>query len=391
MAIKTTVLVLLLGLTALAPAEAAEERLVKVAGLGSMDGADKDFGTNARIALQVAAQEVNSGGGVKLRDGTTGRIRLTYFNQDANAAVDIVRRLASEDWLVVIGPTCSKIAEPVFNALQRRVADADDVGLRFPILNDAAMKGRLGRVSEWGFRNTPDEAAMYERLLKWIKGQYPGVRTIGGGAEADFFHSRDVWGEVKRLAKPLGYEIVADESWTTSDTDLSKPVTAWRRAKPDLVVVPAGRFSGCAVLREMKRQEVKPRVIVGLTSAATPATLRDCGVEVEGMIVPTTFHPGASGATRPAQSSGQLSFNLYAAAAYENLYLIKQAIEASAVEAKPTTVEADRRRLRDALARIKEFRGLLGTVKRTDERESIKPYVFVQAKGSEWVVVHDSR
>jgi len=30
-------------------------------------------------------------------------------------------------------------------------------------------------------------------------------------------------------------------------------------------------------------------------------------------------------------------------------------------------------------------------VKRTDERESIKPYVFVQAKGGEWVVVHDSR
>lgn len=73
------------------------------------------------------------------------------------------------------------------------------------------------------------------------------------------------------------------------------------------------------------------------------------------------------------------------------MYLIKQAIEASGVEAKPTTVDADRRRLRDALAKIKEFQGLLGTVKRTDDRESIKPYVFVQAKGGQWIVVHDAR
>jgi hypothetical protein len=76
---------------------------------------------------------------------------------------------------------------------------------------------------------------------------------------------------------------------------------------------------------------------------------------------------------------------------YENLYILKQVIETSGVEAKPTTVAQDWRRLRDGLAKVKEFDGLLGKVTRLDERESVKPYVFAIAKNSDWAVLFDPR
>jgi ABC-type branched-subunit amino acid transport system substrate-binding protein len=83
--------------------------------------------------------------------------------------------------------------------------------------------------------------------------------------------------------------------------------------------------------------------------------------------------------------------DLHSAAVYENMHVLKQVIEASGVEAKPTTVAQDRRRIRDGLSKVKEFDGLLGKVKRLDDRESVKPYVFAIAKNSDWAVLFDPR
>jgi branched-chain amino acid transport system substrate-binding protein len=37
---------------------------------------------------------------------------------------------------------------------------------------------------------------------------------------------------------------------------------------------------------------------------------------------------------------------------------------------------------------MKETKGLLGRVGRTDDREAIKPFLFVQAKAGNWIVAH---
>ena len=59
---------------------------------------------------------------------------------------------------------------------------------------------------------------------------------------------------------------------------------------------------------------------------------------------------------------------------------------------KPETLKADRKKMRDGLEKLRTTNGLLGTVKRVqDEGEALKPFVFVQAKNSEWKVVHDPR
>ena len=56
--------------------------------------------------------------------------------------------------------------------------------------------------------------------------------------------------------------------------------------------------------------------------------------------------------------------------------------------ARPDTIQADRVKMREALAGMKESNGLLGKVGRTDDREAIKPFLFVQAQGGQWAVAH---
>ena len=69
--------------------------------------------------------------------------------------------------------------------------------------------------------------------------------------------------------------------------------------------------------------------------------------------------------------------------------VLRDVIEAQGVMAKGDTVEADRRRIRDGLASLKQTDGLLGTIKRHEDGEATKPYVYVHAKDGNWAVLHD--
>jgi branched-chain amino acid transport system substrate-binding protein len=55
---------------------------------------------------------------------------------------------------------------------------------------------------------------------------------------------------------------------------------------------------------------------------------------------------------------------------------------------RPDTVQADRRKIRDGLAKLQETDGLLGKSKRTPDREAVKPFLFVNAKSGAWTVLH---
>ena len=49
---------------------------------------------------------------------------------------------------------------------------------------------------------------------------------------------------------------------------------------------------------------------------------------------------------------------------------------------------ARHRDLQKYLAALKETKGLLGKVGRTNDREAIKPYLYVHAKDGSWQVLH---
>ncbi|HET8578488.1 MAG TPA: ABC transporter substrate-binding protein [Methylomirabilota bacterium] len=374
----------------------AQDRVIKIAGVGAMSGVIRGFGINSKATLDMVVDEINAAGGIKLKDGTRAKIVTTFQDERCNAeeGISVVRKLASEDWLVLIGPTCSNVAEPLFGILQQKVGAAGDSGLQFPIFTDTAIKPGLAKISEWSFRNVPHEPTMYNHLFKWLKEKYPDAKTVAGGVESDFAHSNSNSATMDAAAKAAGFEVLGWEKWLLTDTEFSTQVGKWRRSKPDVIAISSHPFTLCGTLREMKRQGVKPKLLVGLTSSATLETMVGCGPEAEGLIIPTGFAPVTPEAKRVAKIVAERykgNVDLHSAAVYENIQVLKMVIETSGVEGKPSTVASDRRKIRDGLAQVKEFDGLLGKIKRLDDRESQKPYVFAIAKNSDWAVLYDPR
>ena len=415
-----TALVAAASIMVLGQPAAGAERTVKIAGWGAKSGPLRSFGVNSEAVLKAAVKAINDSGGVKLGDGTMADMELTYHDSACNAdqAISVARKVESQsEALIGIGPTCSGAAAAMYGIFQKTVDDDSDTGLQFPILTDTAIRPGLAKKSQWTFRNVPNEITMYDELFKWLREQYPDVSTIYGGTKTDQAHSKLTFAIViVPMAKKHGFEWVGggiegvtgavregyenvlevskSSNWLLADTNFSVQARAFKKSGADMMIVSSHPFTTCGMLKEMKRQRIDPKVLVGLTSSSSAETLKGCSDAAEGIYIPTGFAPiteAAAMVAAAAEANGG-SADLHSAAAWENAHIIKQVVEATGVMAKPETLAEDRRKIRDGLEALVNVDGLLGEIGRVqDEGESIKPYVFVQAQSGDWKVVHDPR
>lgn len=371
----------------------AQDRQVKITGFGAMSGVIRSFGMNSKAALEAAADQINKSGGVTLGDGAKGKIVVEFFDDRCNAeeGISVLRRIASGDALVAVGPSCSNVAEPLFGILQKKMGDATDTGLQFPVFTDVAIKIGLAKISEWAFRNVPNETDMYAALFKWLKATKPQLKTVYGGVEENFAHSRATWYAVmKDVAAKEGFDVKGESKWLLEDTNFSNQAREAKKAEADIVAIAAHPFSTCGMLKEMARQGVKAKLLIGLTSSSSMETMQACAREAESIVIPTSFAPindrARAAATAVAKFNGSL--DLHSGAAWENVFILKKIIEEQKVMAKPDTLKQDREKIRAGLAKLTETDGLLGKSRRTPDREAVKPFLFVQAKAGKWEVLH---
>lgn len=370
----------------------AQEKSIRISGFGAKTGPVRGFGVNSEAAMLAAADVINKAGGVKLADGSKAKMVVDFYDDRCTAeeGISVIRRIAGGDALVAIGPTCSNVAEPLFGILQRKVGDASDSGLQFPVFTDVAIKVGLAKISEWAFRNVPNEITMYSSVFYWLHATRPELKTVYGGVEEDFAHSRASWHIVmKDRALANNFNVVGESKWLLADTNFATQVREMKKANADIIAISAHPFSLCGALKEMARQGVKPKVLVGLTSSSTTETLQGCAKQAQGIIIPTSFAPVTKEGKFAAQSTAKFkgAADLHSMAAWENMFILKQVMESERITGKD--VQGDRRKIRDGLAKLKTTQGLMGVTKRTDDREADKPYLFVQAKGNEWVVLHN--
>ena len=380
---------------AFASSACAQEKTFKIYGFGAKSGVVGIFGQQSEVAMQAAAAIINKSGGITLGDGSKAKLVVEYLDDRCNAeeGINALRRIAAQnDAVVAIGPTCSNVAEPVFGILQKKVGDSSDSGVQFPLYTDVAAKGGLAAMSQWAFRNVPSEANMYKSIFEWIKATHPEYQTFWGGVEKDFAHSNATFNVIKTQAGNTGMQVLGQSEWLLNDINFSNQVREMKRANADLVAISAHPFTTCGVLKEMARQNVKPKMLVGLTSSSSMETLQGCAAQAEGLLIPTSFAPVTDEARNAAAAvqaiNSKYNMDLHNAAAFENIFTLKELVEKQKIMGRPDTVQADRLKMRDGLAAMKQTTGLLGKVGRTDDREAIKPFLFVQAKGGNWTVAH---
>jgi branched-chain amino acid transport system substrate-binding protein len=383
---------LLLGAVLPTSTAAAETVPIRFGGFWVQSGIFKSFGNNSKAVYQAFVEDLESRGGVKLKNGRTGKIETTFYDSACNAeqALAVVRKMATQDKLLLaVGPSCSSALEPVFGIMQKKLDDPSDTGLQFMVFSDTSAKPGLGKISPWGFRASPDESAMYLDVMKHLKAI--GVKSIAFGFEDDFAHSTATYKVMRKHALANGLEVLTDQGWHNTDTEFSTQARKIRAAKADAVVLSAHPFTTCGFLRESKRQKIKADVFIGLTSSSSMETLQGCPKEAKGLIIPTAFAPVNDEARRIAALVAKHggSMDIHSAAVWEVMSVLVSALENTDLGLTSDTLLADRRKIRDYVAAVGKWEGLLGTITSKNKPEAhdgdvSKPWLLAQADGPTW-------
>jgi branched-chain amino acid transport system substrate-binding protein len=375
------------------------EGTLRVGGMWALSGGAAFFGKAALGLGTLAIDEINEAGGVKIGGKA---VKLTMHAQDdacnAEQGLAAVRRLATVDKVLFsLGPTCSSVAEPVFGTLQKKLGDAGDTGLQFLFFTDTATKFGLSKLSPWVFRNTPDEPGMYDFIVKYLKDKHPEMKTVMVSYESDFAHSAATWkGALEPALKKHGYhQVVEVVDWRWLDTEMGAQVTKLRKANADVYFALAHTTSMCPSLKELRSQRVKPKMIIGITSLAGTEVLLQCPDLAEGVISPSNFAPITARAKQLADKAWdkyKADSNIHSVPAYENVHLIKGLIEKAGIKNTEESLLEDRRKVRDLLAKVGTFQGVIGKITMRPEDDPVKPrdvdkdMLLVQVKSAKWTV-----
>ncbi len=177
--------------------------------------------------------------------------------------------------------------------------------------------------------------------------------------------------------------------WFEQDTDFSVQVRRIRRARPDLFILSSHYQANVGAMLEMARQGVKPKYMISHIGADAVEMIDLGGKAVEGVVFPSTAffrNPGVQKLyAEYKKRTGEWYMPAFTYLAYEGLYIIKWAIENSDIKNRPDTLAADRRKLRDTLASMKDWTNPLGlklTVEKTGD--IARQCVFVQIKDGDF-------
>ena len=375
------------------------EGTVRIGGMWPLSGPAAFFGKAAYGLASLAVDEINEAGGLVVEGK---RVKLALHAQDeacnAEQGLAVVKRLATVDKVIFsLGPGCSSVAEPVFGTLQKKLGDASDSGLQLLFFTDIATKFGLAKLSPWVFRNTPDEPAMYDFVVKYLKEKHPDLKTVMVSYESDFAHSAATWNLAVKpaLERHKHHQIVEVVDWRWLDNEFGAQVTRLRKANADVYFSLTHTPSTCPSMLELKRQRVRPKMVIGITSLAGTEVLQQCPDVAAGIIAPSNFAPITPRAKQVADKAWErykADSNIHSVPAYENVHLMKGLIEKAAIKNTEDTLLADRRKLRDQLAKVGTFQGVVGKITMRPEDDPVKPrdvdkdMILVQIKAAKWDV-----
>lgn len=364
----TTLIALLLAL----PAVAAET--IKIGFNIELTGDIPKVGESSKFAAEMLKSEINAKGGLKVGDKSY-LLEFVYEDNEAKAesAVTAMLKLIEKDEvLAVIGPNSSKQAVPA-----GQIANDNQTVMVSPwSTNPDTTKDR-----PWVFR-----AAFLDPFQGPVAVNFAVEQFKAKSAAVLYDLSNDYskgLAEIFRdeFEKKMGKgSIKAFESHGTKDQDFSAQLTKIIAAKPDFIFIP-DNYNQVALIVKQAHQLGWKKPFMGSDAWGSAELMTLCGDDCKGLFFSTHYAAaGAKGATkefieRYSKQYGYIPDDV-AALTWDATRIVLQAIqETGGLDGK---LKKDRKAIREAMAGIKSFAGITGSMKFDAQGDPIKCAVVVK-------------
>jgi branched-chain amino acid transport system substrate-binding protein len=329
-------------------------------------------GEGTKYAAEMWLEDV---GGELTVGGETYTVELVIEDNESkaeSAAAANTKMITQDEVLIIVGPQASKQAVPAGG-----VANDQEC----PMVSPWSTNPNTTLDRPWVFRGCfldpfqgPVAANFITEEFGFTKaGVLYDVASDYPKGLAEFF--KGAWENLHGAGS-----VVAFESFTTGDADFSAQLTKIKDAGAEFFFTPQ-YYNEVALIVQQAHQLGWDAPIVGSDSWGSAETVELCGSDCYGLFFSTHYAAaGATGATkefidRYNEKHGYVPDDV-GALTWDTMRLAQQAIQ----DCGELTgdINADRKCVRDALARIKDFDGITGKMTFTEEGDPIKCAVIVR-------------
>ncbi len=328
---------LLIGTALLAQAEN-----VKIGNIEPMSGPSASLGQQGKAAREMAVEEINAAGGIKSLGGM--KLELIYADSESKpekGVAEAERLINTEKVHILSGCWNSAVTYPT-------TAVAERYGIPFVVPVSVADK-----ITEQGFKTVFRIAA---KDSWWTRDQFAFLKDMETEFNSPikkvaFVYENGDWGtgfatQWKELAKKAGYEVVLDEPYPSTSTDLSPVVQKIKRARPDVLMLVSNAADAILLTNTIAEYNVKLKAIIGSGGGhADPSFLKATGKNATQIFDIVEWEtdvnkPGAKEANEKYKAKFGQNFSGEAVDAYLAMYVIKDALERSASLEPAKIIEA---------------------------------------------------
>jgi branched-chain amino acid transport system substrate-binding protein len=347
----------------LVPAAQAAPLAGKIGVISIITGPSSAYGEAITNGLKLARDEINA----------KGEVKIDLFIEDSagkqeQALAAAQKLINSQQVVAIIGPTLSTEMQ-----VAGREANASGV----PIMGTSTTAVGITQIGKYVFRNSLPEALAVPASVKKAVAKY-NIKSVAMLYGNDDVFTKSAFDTMKKVVTDLGLKITTIEEFQKGQADYKAQLTKIKATKPDAVICSALYQEGAVILSQARKMGIN-QPFVGGNGFNSPKVIEIAKEAANGLIVATPWFgdkddPKVKAFVQKYEKTYGKKPDQFAAQAYDALYIMGEALKKAG--------QADRNKLRDALAGIRNFNGVLGKFSFDAERDVVmEPNVLIVKDG----------
>lgn len=340
----------------------------KIGFTAALTGGAAAYGKSEEEGVRLAVEEINK----------KGDFPIDLLVEDTKAvpadSMNATKKLIQEKVSLIIGPMTSNEAKAAGPIIQNA---------KVPSLEISVTAENITDIGDCIFRNSVPESKNIPQTVK-------KTHKLLGYKTAAILYAHDNEQHVtaqkyfQKTMEEEGVKVIDVETFGSKDNEYSAQLTNIQHKAPDVIVVCSYYQEGSRILKKMREMGMDQPVL-GDNGFVSPELGKMAGAAADNVYVSSMWS-----ADRKDEKVQKFVENYtkaygrapdqFAASAYDGVYMAMDAMQ----RAGTTT---DHKKIRDALAQMKDFKGVCGTFSFDEKRDPVVDLILMKMQDGKFGVV----
>lgn len=340
----------------------------KIGFTAALTGGAAAYGKSEEEGVRLAVEEINK----------KGDFPIDLLVEDTKAvpadSMNATKKLIQEKVSLIIGPMTSNEAKAAGPIIQNA---------KVPSLEISVTAENITDIGDCIFRNSVPESKNIPQTVK-------KTHKLLGYKTAAILYAHDNEQHVtaqkyfQKTMEEEGVKVIDVETFGSKDSEYSAQLTNIQHKAPDVIVVCSYYQEGSRILKKMREMGMDQPVL-GDNGFVSPELGKMAGAAADNVYVSSMWS-----ADRKDEKVQKFVENYtkaygrapdqFAASAYDGVYMAMDAMR----RAGTTT---DHKKIRDALAQMKDFKGVCGTFSFDEKRDPVVDLILMKMQDGKFGVV----